>query len=121
MDVQKYILSLLRPLGITKKYVGRLQLVRAVEIILESPKDIHNLHEQVYAVIATEYHCNKKTVERNIITLAQVAWKNNPAYLEEIAGHSIYRAPTALRFIDIFLSNVLRQLDIAPFGPDREP
>lgn len=121
MDVRKHILTLLRPLGITKKYVGCLQLVRAVEIILESPNDIHNLHDQVYSVIAAEYHCNKNTVERNIITISQVAWRNNPTYLEEIAGHSLYRAPSPLRFIDIFLSNVLRQLNIAPFGPDREP
>lgn len=46
-DVGKYILDLLRPLGITEQYIGVRQLIQAVEMVMENPDYINALQKEV--------------------------------------------------------------------------
>ncbi len=111
MKTKIIVSGLLRPLGITNNYVGCTQLTRAVELILENPDDIQAVHKQLYAVIAEEYGIQPKSVESNIRTLARIAWENDPAGLEQIAGYSLEGKPSAVQFIEMIFNDIQRKLD----------
>ena len=105
----KYVLlDLLRPFGITNNYTGCAQLIRAVEIILERPDDIQAVHKQIYTVIAEERNLQPRSVESNIRTLSDIAWKTNPARLVQIAGYPLHCRPSAVQFIEIFSNYIQR-------------
>ena len=53
-DIRSSILDLLRPLGITERYLGVRQLIQAVEMVMENPDTIHALQKEVYDVIALQ-------------------------------------------------------------------
>ena len=100
--------NLLRPFGITNNYTGCSQLIRAVKIVLEKPDGIQAVHKQIYAVIAKEYDLQPRSVESNIRTLSDIAWKNDPARLVQIAGYPLDNRPSAVQFIEIFSNYIQR-------------
>lgn len=106
MDVTKRILDLLRPFGITEKYIGAVQLSMAVQILMADSSHINAVLKEIYGVIAEQYDVDWKAVERNIRTVAKLAWNSNPRYLEEIAGYPLTDRPTATQLIEIVLHNV---------------
>lgn len=106
MDVTKRVFDLLRPLGITEKYIGAVQLSMAVQILMADSSHINAVLKEIYGVIAGQYAVDWKAVERNIRTVAKLAWNSNPRYLEEIAGYPLTDRPTATQLIEIVLHNV---------------
>ena len=68
------ILDLLRPLGITEKYIGVRQLIQAVEMVMENPDYINALQKEVLSVIAAQYSVSWGAVERNLRLISQKAW-----------------------------------------------
>lgn len=108
MYTKTILFDLLRPFGITNHYAGYTQLIRAVEIVLESPDGIQAAHKQIYSVIAEECHLRPRSVESNIRTLSDIAWKANPAKLIQIAGYPLYSRPSAVQFIEIFSNYIQR-------------
>lgn len=54
-EIRSSILDLLRPLGITERYIGERQLIQAVEMVMENPDTIHALQKEVLSVIAVQY------------------------------------------------------------------
>ena len=99
---------ILRPFGITNNYTGCSQLIRAIEIVLEKPDDIQAVHKQIYAVIAKEYGLQPRSVESNIRMLSDIAWKNDPARLVQIAGYPLDNRSSAVLFIEIFSNYIQR-------------
>ena len=63
MNLKNVLFDLLRPFGITNN----------------KPDGIQAVHKQIYAVIAKEYDLQPRSVESNIRTLSDIAWKNDPA------------------------------------------
>ena len=93
MNLKNVLFDLLRPFGITNNYTGCSQLIRAIQIVLEKPDGIQAVHKQIYAVIAKEYDLQPRSVESNIRTLSDIAWKNDPARLVQIAGIPTGQSP----------------------------
>ena len=108
MNLKNVLFDLLRPFGITNNYTGCSQLIRAIEIVLEKPDGIQAVHKQIYAVIAKEYDLQPRSVESNIRTLSDIAWKNDPGRLVQIAGYSLSGCPSASQFIEIFSNYIQR-------------
>ena len=106
MDVERQVCELLRPFGITKKYIGVSQLTLALLILLENPESLHAVQKQIYMVIAERFCVNWKSIERNIRTLSTAAWRANPKYLELLAQYPLEKRPTSAQFMEIMLQNI---------------
>jgi hypothetical protein len=99
--------EVLRPLGITRKYIGFEQLAQAIEIIANDRNAISSMQKNVFCPLGEKYYCDWKSIERNVRTLVNRAWKINPKYLEEIAGYPLNKQPTAVDFVDIVANYIL--------------
>ena len=97
------ILDLLRPLGITEKYIGVRQLIQAVEMVMENPDYINALQKEVYDVIALQYSVSWGAIERNLRIISQRAWDTDPVYIEKLAGYPMSKRPTASQLIEIIV------------------
>lgn len=49
-------------------------------------------------------------IERDIRTVIEHAWRNNPEYLSRLAGFPLAQPPSALQFLDILVTFSLREL-----------
>lgn len=107
-DVRSSILDLLRPLGITERYLGVRQLIQAVEMVMENPDTIHALQKEVYDVIALQYSVSWGAIERNLRIISQKAWETDSGYIEKLAGYPMSKRPTASQLIEIILHSVQR-------------
>lgn len=110
MDVEREVCELLRPFGITEKYIGVSQLAFALQILLEDPECIHAVQKRVYMEIAELFCVNWKTIERNIRTLSTVAMRTDPQYLELLAQYPLTKRPTAVQFMEIVLRSIRSKL-----------
>lgn len=110
MDVEREVCELLRPFGITEKYIGVSQLALALQILLENPECIHAVQKRVYMEIAKLFCVNWKTIERNIRTLSTVAMRTDPQYLELLAQYPLTKRPTAVQFMEIILRIIRSKL-----------
>lgn len=110
MDLEREVCELLRPFGITKKYIGVSQLTLALQILLEDPACLHAVQKGIYMVIAERFCVNWKSIERNIRTLSTAAWRANPDYLELLAQYPLEKRPTSVQFMEIMLQNIRSKL-----------
>lgn len=106
MDVEHQVCELLRPFGITNKYIGVSQLTLALLILLDDPESLHIVQKRIYMVIAERFCVNWKTIERNIRTLSIAAWRADPEYLELLAQYPLIKRPTSVQFMEIILQNI---------------
>ena len=106
MDLEREVCELLRPFGITEKYIGVSQLTLALQILLEDPECLHAVQKGIYMVIAEQFCVNWKSIERNIRTLSAAAWRADPEYLELLAQYPLIKRPTSVQFIEIILQNI---------------
>lgn len=108
--------QLLRPFGITPKYIGCRQLARALEIIRDDPDSLEAIGKCIYDPIARQYNCSWRTIERNIRTLSLRAWDADPRYLQQLAGYPLSAPPSTACFVEI-VSNYLQRHPL-PAEPD---
>ena len=59
-------------------------------------------------MIAKEYDLQPRSVESNIRTLSDIAWKNDPGRLVQIAGYPLDNRQSAVQFIEIFSNYIQR-------------
>lgn len=93
------IAELLKRLGISSTYNGFWQSVCAVRLAVQNPGTLMLVSKLLYPEVATQFGVNWRVIERNIRTVAQVAWENNPDLLSELAGFPLTRRPKAAHFI----------------------
>ena len=98
----------LRRMGVGMQYKGRFCVVLAVGLYLENQGRHLRITKEVYPVIGKKMQLNWKTVEQNITYVVRKCWKNNRAYLQELAGYVLDRPPTNQEFFDILVNYVLR-------------
>lgn len=110
MDVEREVCELLRPFGITEKYIGVSQLAIALQLLLENSEDIHAVQKRIYMVIAERFCVGWKTVERNIRTLSTAAWRADPGRLESLAQYPLTKRPTAVQLMEILLRHIRSKL-----------
>lgn len=101
MEASKPVLDILRPLGLTSKYIGVVQLSMAVQLLLENPERIFAVKDGLYSVIAERFSVQWKTVERNIRTITQLAWEKHPDRLTALMGYPLSKRPTTSEFIEM--------------------
>lgn len=109
MDLEREVCELLRPFGITEKYISVSQLTLALQILLEDPECLHAAQKGIYMVIAERFCVNWKSIERNIRTLSAAAWRADPEYLESLAQYPLIKRPTSVQFMEIMLQNIRRK------------
>lgn len=108
MPIPFYIYDELRFLGITPNYKGCRQAALAIELVLQNEDSLNHITKIVYQAVAEQIGCSPSSVERNIRTVALVAWKVNPSRLKRLAGYPLFAPPSALELITILSSHVLR-------------
>lgn len=102
------ICQLLMRLGVTANYVSFQQTAYAVYLAVQDPDRLALVSKWLYPTVSARYHTTWSAVERNIRTVAKVAWKNNPDLLCELAGHPLDRRPKAAQFLSILAFYFLR-------------
>lgn len=108
-EIRSSILDLLRPLGITERYIGVRQLIHAVEMVMENPDTIHALQNEVFSEIAAQYSVSWGAIERNLRFISQRGWDTDSLYMEQLAGYPMSKRPTASQLIEIILHCVQRE------------
>ena len=53
--------------------------------------------------------CSPIRVERNIRTVIDHAWRNNPEFLSELAGFELTQQPNVTQFLDILVTFMLHE------------
>lgn len=99
----------LQSLGVTANYKGCKQIALSVELALQKEERLSNVSKFLYQPVASQLGCSCSSIERNIRTIAQIAWQTNPAALQKLAGYPLCAAPSASEFISILTARFLRQ------------
>lgn len=102
MDIKEVISGLLSDFDISAEHIGTLQLIRAMEILADSPAEIHAVRKGIYMVIADEYDCSWKAIESNLRRLIDQVWVQDPERLSVLAGHPLIKKPSVAQFLQIF-------------------
>lgn len=93
--------ALLMQLGITPNYDGYRQAESAVALARREPDALHMVCKWLYPAVAKECGTTWQCVERNVRSVAGMAWKNNPELLCKLARYPFEKRPTAAQFIAI--------------------
>lgn len=102
--------STLRSLGITRLYKGYKQLHYAINIVVSNNDDQKLVIRHIFEEVAALTNCKWNAIERNIRTLSAHAWKINPSFLSEMAGHPLSSAPSASELIEIISTYVSAEI-----------
>ena len=100
----------LRCFGITKRYTGYLHLVYCIQLVIADDFRLAAVTKEIYMEAAAYFDCKWTRIERNIRTLAAVAWQLNADLLIQMAGYPLSNAPTTSEFIEILASYFLRSM-----------
>lgn len=103
-----HICQELQSLGITANYKGYKQTALAIQLALQNEDRLSHVTKELYWAVASQIGCGKSSVERNIRTAAQVAWKSNPNRLQALAGYPLCASPAASELIAILAAHFLR-------------
>ena len=103
------IRNLLQQLGITANYTGYHHASYAVLLAAKEPESLLLVGKWLYPEVAKHYKTTVSSVERNIRTAADRAWKRQRGLLEEIAGHPLPQRPTASEFLAILSAGFFGQ------------
>lgn len=88
-------------LRVPSKYTGFRQLSRAVELSIQNEDCLLNINRNIYKVIAAEFNVEAKSIEKNIRTLLDAAWKRGcRERYETITGYTYEVRPTVGEFLD---------------------
>ena len=107
--MKEYIHNTLRNLGITKRYKGYDYCVHAVYIAACNANCLKSIVKEIYIETARKYNCSWISVERDIRTVVNKAWKTNPTLLQKIAGFPLSVQPKVSEFIDMVSAFILRE------------
>lgn len=105
----KEIDDLLRKLGIGSNYYGFQITGTAVELVLKDFDKLLFVTKELYPDVASRCNCSVYSVERNIRTVARVAWQRNPELLIGLAQYPMTSPPSASQFIDILAAYLSRK------------
>ena len=103
-------MDVLRALGITPNYVGYFQTAEAVALCAEAPERLTQITKQVYMEVGKRYGVKWPAVERNIRTVARIAWERSRALLEEMVGCELSSRPFSSQFVAALTMRVLSSL-----------
>jgi len=97
--------DLLYRLGINATYKGFFHSSYAALLAAENMERLLLVTKWIYPEVAKQYHTTPECVERNIRTVAAIAWRNNPELLREITHCQLSDRSTPAQFIAILASS----------------
>lgn len=97
--------ALLTQFGITPNYKGFYFMDSALAHLKTNPEDLLLITKSLYPKVAKKHETSVQAVERNLRTVVTVAWKSNPALLQEMAGYPMSGRPSVSKFLGIVLSS----------------
>lgn len=100
-DYKPAIQEVLRRLGIGRNYEGYYSATEAINIAIKEPNTLLHVTKTLYPAVAKRRDTSTFSVERNIRTVAKIAFKRNPNLLCIIARHPVQEVPAAGEFIDM--------------------
>lgn len=103
------IYDALNRLGITANYTGFFHTSYAIYLAVQQPERLVLVTKWLYPDVARRYETSWCAVERNIRSMAGMAWAKNAALLEEMARCPLTRRPTASRFVAIVAAYLSRE------------
>lgn len=101
--------EILRTLGIGQRFKGHALIVAALNRISTDECSLYSASSNLFKPIAAAIPCDVRTIERNIRTAVDHAWRTNPEYLIFLAGYPMSQSPTVLEFLDILNTYMLRE------------
>ena len=102
----KEIYNTLYRLGITAKYRGFFHASYAVSLAIKQPDRLLMVTKWLYPDVAKEYKTEWGCVERNIRTIADLAWRYHRRELEELAHTNLNKKPTPSQFLAILVAYI---------------
>lgn len=106
--IVREITHLLSSMGVQNSYIGVKQTAYAVDMALQNPECMTLVTKRLYPEVAKRDHTTPARVERNIRTIVQILWEDNPAALNAVAGYELKRKPTTSQFIAILVDYLQR-------------
>lgn len=101
--------EILRSLGIGQRFKGYALIVAAMNRIAGNEYCLYSASSNLFKPIAASIPCDVRTIERNIRTAVDHAWRTNPEYMIALAGYPMSQSPTVLEFLDILNTYMLRE------------
>lgn len=101
------IYDLLLRLGVTANYTGFFHTAFAVHLAVQEPERLLLVTKCLYPEVAGRYRTNWNCVERNIRTIAALAWDRGRPVLEELAHHPLMDRPKTSEFLAILAAYLL--------------
>ena len=83
-------------------------LITDPELVLADEDRLESVIKEIYFVTAQHFGCHWTSVERNIRTIVQRAWRVNPTLLGKMAGYPLTDVPTVSEFLEIISAHILR-------------
>ena len=105
-SVKEYVGKKLSFLGVTMRYKGYGQTIRAVEFAVEEPECLMLISKRLYPKVGKHFGVSWRVAERNIRTIVDVIWELTPEGLCNMAGCELRRKPTTSDFISIMVNDV---------------
>lgn len=99
------VYCLMHELGITSNYTGYFHASHAVCLSVQEPERLQLVTKWIYPDVAKHYNTNWRSVERNIRTVARLAWEKNRPALEKMARHELPHRPTTGVFLSILTTH----------------
>ncbi len=94
--------ELLSRSGFSRRYQGFQYLALCVELAAEDDSRLCALVKEIYGPVARKYQVPYRSIERDIRTARDHAWKNGGrAFLEELRGGSFSALPTVGELIEL--------------------
>ncbi len=111
------IYDLLYSLGADAGYVGFFHTSYAVYLAMQQPERLLLVTKWLYPDVARHYNTSCYAVERNIRTVARIAWMRCPNRLSRVARYDLDRVPSNTRFISMLAAYLKTAEDIAASYP----
>ena len=106
IDYKPAISKVFGLLGIGRKYSGYEIAITAIEKVIDDPEWLYYVTKELYPLLAEKHKCSIYSVERNIRTVARVAYERNPELLFKIARYKLNAPPPATDFLDMIAQYV---------------
>ena len=100
------IYDVLYRLGISANYIGFFYVSYAVWLSYRQPDRLLLVTKWLYPEVAKHYDTNWKAVERDIRTVVDAVWRNNPWLLAELAGYPLSEKPRPAQFLAMLVQAI---------------
>lgn len=104
-----YTVEMLLALGVGQQYRGFSMAVKAICIAADRADALTQVRLQILEPIGQRFGCCWKSVDRNLRTVIQCAWRMNAAHLQKLAVYPLYSEPSVSEFISLMSSHVIRR------------